>query len=80
MRHYWKIRSACEKMHPDLGALFGGKPRYYWSHEEAQRRCDDINAAYYSVNDLSLAGTFSVMERHEIDGRFDDADAKDQLS
>ena len=72
MRSYWKIRSAYDGR-IDEAKLYGDQPKYFWTHQEAQRRCDDLNLM--NCKDLMLSGVFNVLERVENNGKFDDNEA-----
>ena len=77
MRKYFKVQTPCERGIKSLSDVYGNAPRYFWKYEDAQLRCDDLNLAHTS--DPWLAGTFSVKDRCEDNGVFDDADAKEVL-
>lgn len=76
MNHYYKIRTPYDGR-MDAAKLYGSEPRYFWVKKEAQDRCDDLNHDHR--DDTALGGTFSILERSETLGKFDDADAKDVL-
>jgi len=71
MTSYWKVRTPCEKLYPDLKALYG-HARYFATASEAEARCQELNEAHDQK--LDLRGTFSFAERFVRGGVYEDGD------
>lgn len=81
---YYKVVSSEESVMAGAGLgyeeIYGNRPRYYWSREQAKQRAALLNSPEYGD---AGSGTYSVEERQFYhDGSFDDdADtyAREQL-